>query len=79
MSNWTVEAWNARVPVGFSVRYWPGIRDGEGREGITRAPAWDFNEGRPKPLPVTMIHGLAGVIALTHVEPVDPLPEDDTP
>lgn len=60
---------NDRYPVGTKVRYWPGLREGEGIEGHTRSIAWEVCGTA-----VVKCTGRAGGIALSHVEPV---PEDD--
>jgi hypothetical protein len=59
-----VAAWNSLYPIGTSVRYWRGIRAGEGRTGVTRSPAWLLGGHTP----VVSIHNTSGGIALTHVE-----------
>jgi hypothetical protein len=63
----TVEAWNAAHPVGTPVTYWPGFREGEGRRGRTRTEA--FTTAGKDAEPVVFIEGMAGWVALTHVEP----------
>ena len=45
------------------MRYWPGIRKGDPREGTTRSEAWDLCGS-----PVVMVTGYSGGIALSHVE-----------
>ena len=60
-----LEAWNAAHPVGTLVAYWPGIREGEPRQGKLRSPAtrlW------AKGHPVVWIEGHAGCVALSHVD-----------
>lgn len=59
-------AWNLAHPVGTPVTYWPGFRDGEGRTGRTRTEA--FLMGGKDAKPVVFIEGMAGWVALTHVE-----------
>ena len=63
-----VATWNANHPIGTPVRYWPGVREGAGRVGITRTPAWLMG----KKWPAVSVSGYAGGIHLTHVEVVDP-------
>lgn len=63
----TPEQWNAEHPVGTPVWFWPGGRQGPGRESVTRSGAW--NLGTPTGTPVVMVDGYAGGIALSHVEP----------
>ncbi|MCO5167898.1 MAG: hypothetical protein M9894_16260 [Planctomycetes bacterium] len=58
-------AWNARCPVGTPVRYWPGVREGEGRQGVTRSLAWVVS-GHAS----VLVTGQSGSVALSHVEPV---------
>lgn len=67
---------NDLVPVGTPVRYWPGLRTGEGRASATRTPAWVLPSGTA----VVSVEGYAGGIALTHVMPVPPAstPEEGT-
>ena len=59
----TVEEFNARFPVGTPVLYWPGLREGDGRESVTRSEAWLMGGHTP----VVMVDGYPGGIALTHV------------
>lgn len=66
-----VERFNALCPVGTPVLYWPGVREGKGRESVTRSPAWLMGGHSP----VVMVDGYPGGIALAHVEPYTP----DTP
>jgi len=56
--------WNAAYPVGTEVRYWTGLREGDGRTGATRSEAYDAPGGHP----VVFIEGCAGYVALTHVD-----------
>lgn len=58
--------WNARYRMGDPVRYWPGVREGEGTESRLRSAAWVLGSGEP----VVKVDGYAGGIALTHVEPL---------
>jgi hypothetical protein len=62
--NTRAERFNAANPIGTPVRYWPGVRDGEGRESVTRSPAWALLSGQA----IVCVEGYAGGIALTHVE-----------
>lgn len=61
-----VAEFNAKAPVGTRVRYWPGIREGEGRLGKVRHEAYVFGEVEA----VCMVTGQAGCVALSHVEVV---------
>ena len=60
----TADAFNAAYPVGTSVRYWPMVREGEGRLGETRSVAWTLGSGDV----IVKVSGYAGGIILTHVE-----------
>ncbi|MDH2424798.1 hypothetical protein [Sphaerisporangium sp. TRM90804] len=64
----TVDAWNATVPEGTPVRYWPGRREGDGRSGRTRSAARLLGGHTP----VVWVTGHSSCIALTHVEPTTP-------
>ena len=59
------DEFNVCCPVGSNVRYWTGIREGEGRLGRTTEPAGVL-EGHTA---VVWIDP-AGFVALSHVEPV---------
>jgi hypothetical protein len=61
-----VDAWNATHPVGTIVRYWKGLREGEGRLGRTRSEATLLGGHTP----VVWVDTTSGAIGLTHVEPV---------
>jgi hypothetical protein len=61
----SVAEWNALYRPGVRVRYWSGIREGEGRTSRTRSEAWDLCGS-----PVVAVEGHAGGIALTHVQPL---------
>lgn len=54
----------SEIPVGTPVRYWPGAREGKGRESVTRSDVWSLGGHTP----VVLVEGYAGGIALTHVE-----------
>lgn len=54
---------STEIPIGTPVRYWPGIRQGEGRESVTRTPVWDVCG-----TPCVTVEGYSGGIALTHIE-----------
>lgn len=58
------QKFNAAHPVGTPVRYWPGLRRGDGIESVTRTPAWAMGGHTA----VVSVEGYAGGIALTHVE-----------
>ncbi len=61
------DAFNATHPVGTPVRYWPGVREGAGRDSRTRSRAWVIGGHSA----VVSVDGHAGGIALTHVQPAD--------
>lgn len=58
--------WNERHPAGTPVRYWPGAREGEGRQGVTRDEASTLCG-----IAVVWIKGHAGCVALSHVEAIE--------
>lgn len=60
------EGWNKKHPVGTPVRFWPGVREGDGRLGATRSAAWRLCDHAS-----VLVTGYSGGIALTHVEPLD--------
>lgn len=62
-----VDEFNAAHPVGTRVRYWRGVREGEGAVGQTPCEAWLLGGHSP----VVRITGTSGAIALTHVQPLD--------
>lgn len=60
-----VDDWNRNHPIGTRVCYWRGVRDsGPGREGKTESMA-ELLGGHTA---VVWISGVAGCIALSHVE-----------
>ncbi len=60
------QLFNERFPIGSEVRYWLGAREGPGREGKTRSEAFVLGNGSP----CVFLAGIAGCVALSHVEPV---------
>lgn len=60
-----VAEWNAKHPVGTLVKYWPGVRQGEGKQGRTRSEA-SILCGEP----CVWIEGARGGVSLSHVEPI---------
>ncbi|WP_300680721.1 hypothetical protein [Nocardioides sp.] len=58
-----VEQFNQIVPIGTPVLFWPGAREGEGRESKTRSEAWMLGGHTP----AVMVEGYPGGIALSHV------------
>jgi len=63
-----IDQFNERVPVGTPVLFWPGVREGAGRESATRSAAWTLGGHTA----VVLVEGYAGGIALTHVMPILP-------
>ena len=59
-----VKHWNQAHDVGISVRYWPGMRAGDGLEGTTRTVA-QLLGGHTA---VVWVTGSPACIALTHIE-----------
>lgn len=57
--------WNATHPVGTVVRYWTGLREGEGRTGATRHAASVMCDHVS-----VWIEGCSGSVCLSHVEVV---------
>lgn len=57
------ERFNERYPVGTSVRYWSGTREGEGVLSETRSVAWAMCDHAS-----VQVKGKSGSIALSHVE-----------
>jgi hypothetical protein len=57
--------WNASFPKGTRVRYWTGRREGLGKESMTRSGAEVVGT-----VAVVWIDGVAGCVALSHVEPL---------
>ena len=68
----SADAWNAENPVGTSVRYWTGLREGEGVHANTRTEASVLGGHTA----VVWVDGEGAFIALTHVERVDGEPSD---
>lgn len=60
-----VDDFNRDTTIGTPVRYWTGIREGEGKLGVTRSMA-EMLGGHT---PVVWVTGHPACIALTHVEP----------
>jgi hypothetical protein len=58
------EDWNIRHPVGTPVRYWSGVREGEGKLSKTTHAAVLLSGHTP----VVWVEGESGCIALSHVE-----------
>lgn len=58
------DEFNQKYPVGTRVRYWTGLREGEGRVGKTRSAA-EVLSGHTA---VVWVEGCRGCVALTHVE-----------
>lgn len=63
----TADEWNASVPIGTKVRYWPilpPIASAPSVETTTRSEAWELGSGHP----VVKIAGKAGGVHLSHLE-----------
>lgn len=60
-----MEAFNAKNPVGTPVRYWTGLREGEGRTSTTRSEASLLSDHA-----VVWVEGQSSCISLTHVEAI---------
>lgn len=59
-----VDAFNAAHPVGTRVRYWTGLREGDGKVSTTRSEAESAGEHTA----VVWIDGVRGFVALSHVK-----------
>jgi len=62
-----VEWFNQENPIGTPVRYWTGVREGEGQTGVTRTAAHLLGGHTP----VVWVTGHPACIALTHVQPME--------
>lgn len=58
-----VNEWNNVNPVGTPVRYWTGLRQGEGKAATTRSEASVMCGSA-----VVWLEGVSGCVALTHVQ-----------
>lgn len=58
------QAWNAAHRIGAAVNYWPGVKQGEGKYGVTRSEAFVSDGGDA----VVFLEKVSGFVALTHVE-----------
>lgn len=68
-----IDMFNQNNPVGTEVRYWRGAKEGEpSGQGKTSSDAFICNSGYP----VIFIKGCSGYICLTHVEVVEPQPDN---
>ncbi len=63
----TVDFFNKHYPPGTPVRFWPGVKDGEGILSRTRSKAQILSGDTP----VVWVEDYAGAIALTHVQVVE--------
>ncbi|MFI6228595.1 hypothetical protein ACIBCR_14940 [Micromonospora echinospora] len=61
-----VHAFNDTHPLRTPVRYWKGVREGDGKTARTRTPA-QLLGGHTA---VVWLEGVSGCIALTHVDPI---------
>lgn len=62
------DEFNDCVPVGTTVRAFPGTRDGRAVITETRSRAWPLGNG----VPVVAVEGESGGIALTHIDIAEP-------
>lgn len=60
------EAWNDAHAVGTPVRYWTGLREGDGAVSVTRWPASVLGGHTA----VVWVEHEGACIALTHVDPI---------
>jgi hypothetical protein len=60
------DAFNEAHPLGTPVRYWTGIRQGDGQTAVTRTPAQVLGDHTA----VVWVTGESSCIALTHVDAV---------
>jgi hypothetical protein len=60
------KAFTAANPVGTLVRFWPGVRAGEGRESAIRSDAWALLSGHV----IVCVEAYPGGIDIGHVEPI---------
>lgn len=61
-----VDLWNQKHTTPTPVRYWPGVKEGKGKLGITRGKA-ELLGGHTA---VVWIQGVAGCVALSHVQAI---------
>ena len=59
-----VETWNAAHPIGTPVRYWTGVREGDGKTSKTRSEA-QLLSGHTA---VVWMEAESGCVCLSHVE-----------
>jgi hypothetical protein len=60
----TAEEWNAEMPVGTPVRFYPVAGEMKSRDTVTRSEAWTLGHGEA----VVKIEGQAGGVSLDHLE-----------
>ncbi|MEU0634365.1 hypothetical protein [Streptomyces sp. NPDC005989] len=65
----TADEWNERYPIGTPVLAYPGTRDADPLDTVTRTPAWTLGHGAAAAA-VVSVEGAAGGIRLTHVDPI---------
>lgn len=58
-----IDLFNRAYPVGTTVRYWPGVKRGEGTKSRTISKASDMHG-----TPVVWIEGCTSCVARTHVD-----------
>lgn len=59
-----VDAFNAAHPVGTRVRFWTGLREGEGKVSTTRSDAQALSGHTA----VVWLTGVSGCVSLSHVQ-----------
>ena len=69
------DAWNARHPIGTLVRFWPGLRMGDGQVSRTRTAA-ELLYGTTA---VLWVESRGDCIALTHIEAITEAATSGTP
>lgn len=60
----TAAEWNAKHPIGTTVRYWPVLRRDDYIETTTRSEAWELGDGTP----VVALTGKGGGCCLSHIK-----------
>lgn len=63
-----VTAWNEAHPIGTPVRYWPGVKTGDGLVSRTRSAAWTLSMSLGEAAAVVLVEDCAGCIWLAHIE-----------
>ena len=61
-----VDKFNEDNAIGTPVSYWPGLREGTGRDSFTTTPAWVMGGHSA----MVTVDGYSGGIALSHVKAI---------